>query len=154
MAKFVFKLEPLLKARKRAEERHQLVVAGVERERLVLEEKLRRRQDEIGRSKETWRGSLVGRIDIASLRLQAASALGSVRQAQQLVLQLAGVHQRLETARGALIEATKARRAIERLKERRFERWKADLEKAETARLDELATNGAARRGVIAEREP
>jgi flagellar export protein FliJ len=119
-----------------------------------LEEKLRRQQDAIGQSKKTWRGSLVGRIDIASLRLQAASALGSVRQAQQLVLQLAGVHQRLEAARCELIEATKARRAIERLKERRFERWKTDLEKAETARLDELATNGAAARGVTMEREP
>ncbi|MHC4427986.1 MAG: flagellar export protein FliJ [Planctomycetota bacterium] len=154
MAKFRFKLEPLLKARKRAEERHQLTVAGMERERLALEEKLRRQQDAIGQSKKTWRGSLVGRIDIASLRLQAASALGSVRQAQQLVLQLAGVHQRLEAARCELIEATKARRAIERLKERRFERWKTDLEKAETARLDELATNGAAARGVTMEREP
>ena len=144
MAKFVFKLEPLLKARKRAEERHQLTVAGMERERLALEEKLRRQQHAIGHSKKTWRGSLVGQIDIASLRLQAASALGSVRQAQQLVLQLAGVHQRRDAARAELIEAAKTRRAIELLKEKRFESWKTDLEKAETAHLDELATNAAA----------
>lgn len=143
---FTFKLEPLLKVRKRTEERHQRTVAAVERQRLELEGRLKRQQDLIGQHKATWRGKLVGMVDIASLRLQAAAALGAVREAQQLVLQLAGVRQRMEATRGELLEAAKARRAIELLKERRFARWKADLDKQETNLLDELSTQAASRK--------
>ena len=80
-----------------------------------------------------------------ALRRQAATAIAAVRHAQQLTLQLAGVHQRLDTARDRLIEATKDRRAIELLRDRRHAEWKAGLEKAETASLDELAVGRAAR---------
>ena len=38
------------------------------------------------------------------------------------------------------------RRALELLKERRFEQWKKRLDKAETAQIDELVTNAAARK--------
>jgi flagellar export protein FliJ len=61
-----------------------------------------------------------------------------------MVLELAGVHKRLAAARGELIEAAKARRALELLKESRFARWKAGLEKVEVMALDELAVQQAA----------
>jgi flagellar protein FliJ len=54
----------------------------------------------------------------------------------------------MEAARAGLIEAAKARRAVELLRERRWEEWKFAQEKAETAALDELAVIAAARRGV------
>ena len=47
MAKFLFRLEPLLTARRRTEQDARRVVAGIERERLALEEELRRHQREI-----------------------------------------------------------------------------------------------------------
>ena len=145
MAKFVFKLDPLLKARKRTEETHQRHVAEIERQRVEFEDRLRRQQVSITQDKEAWRGSLVGSIDMHMLRRQAATAISAVRQAQQITLQLAGVHRRLDAARDKLIEATKDRRAIEMLRDRRHAEWKTRIEKAETSFLDELACSKAAR---------
>jgi flagellar FliJ protein len=146
MAKFVFRLEPLLKARRRAEETEQRAVAELDRQRMALEDVLRGYQQNISHGKESLRGSLAGTLDMRFLRLEAGSALHLVRKAQQVVLQLAGLGQRLEAARAKLIEATKRRRALELLKERRFEQWKRKLDKAEDAQIDELVTNAAARK--------
>ena len=146
MAKFLFRLEPLLKARRRQEEKEQRAVAELERERMALEETLRGYQRKITHGKESLRGSLGGALDMRGLRLEAGAALHLIRKAQQVVLQLAGLGQRQGVARARLIEATKRRRALELLKERRFDQWKTNLDKAETAQIDELVTNAAARK--------
>ncbi len=149
MPRFVFRLQPLLEARKLAEEAAQRRVAEIQRERLQLEETLRRHQQGITHGKQDWREKLLGRIDLAALRLGANASLHLQRKAQQVVLTLAGVHSRLETARARLIEATKRRRAIELLRDRRFEEFKAALAKAETAALDELAVNRFTRQEIV-----
>ena len=136
---FSFPLQPLLRARLRSEQDEQLAVAVLERERLAFEDDLRRRQADIAEGKHALRGSLEGAIDMAALRLRAGTSLHQLRRARQIVLQLAGVHQRIATARARLIEATRRRRAIELLRERRFRLWKKALDKAETDALDELA---------------
>ena len=146
MPRFHFALEPLLNARRKAEETHQRLVAGIERERLELENTLRRQQGAISEGKQSLQGSLVGALNIVSLRFHAASSIQLMRQAQRIVLELAGVHRRLDAARGELIEAARRRRAVELLRERRFEQWTAEQEKAETAALDELAVVSAAHR--------
>ena len=146
MPRFRFALEPLLNARRKAEEAHQRIVAGIERERLELENTLRRQQLAISESKRSLQGSLVGTLNTTSLRFHAASAIQLMRQAQRIVLEMAGVHRRLDAARTELIEAARRRRAVELLRERRFEQWSAEQEKAETVAIDELATIAAARR--------
>ncbi|MHC4218874.1 MAG: flagellar export protein FliJ [Planctomycetota bacterium] len=146
MPKFTFRLEPLLKARRRAEQDAQRAVAQLQRQRMVLEDTLRNFQRKISHGKESLRGALAGSIDMRSLRLEAGASLHLVRKAQQVVLQMAGLNQQQETARVGLIEARKHRRALELLREQRYEQWKRALNKAEDARLDELATNAAARK--------
>lgn len=145
MAKFTFSLDPLLKARLTVEQRHQRAVAVIEQERRGLEERIRDQQRQIAEGKQTVRGGLIGAVDAQGLRQHAASSLHMMRQAQRLVLELHGVHRRLEAARAGLIEAAKARRAVELLRERRWEEWKSAQERAETAALDELAVIAAAR---------
>jgi flagellar export protein FliJ len=66
-------------------------------------------------------------------------------KAQRVVLQLAGLHRRLDVARAALAAAARDRRAVEVLKERRFARWKAEQEHRAATALDEIATARAAR---------
>jgi flagellar FliJ protein len=144
-ARFNFALEPLLEARRRLEQDRQRVVAQIERERLQLEGSLRRQQLALQEDRRSLQVALTGRIDTQILRMQASSSLALTRKAQRIVLELAGVHRRLEAARGELVEASRRRRVVERLRERRFERWKAALDKAETAALDELAVIQAAR---------
>jgi flagellar FliJ protein len=146
MARFRFPLESLLTARRLAERERQRGVADLERQRMRLEQKLRRMQDAIAGGRQDLRTALVGTLDAQSLRMHAASSLHHLRAAQRVVLELAGVQRNLDAARAALIEAARARRAIELLRDRRLEQWKTAQNKAETDMLDELAVIAAARR--------
>ncbi len=146
MAKFVFRLKPLLTARRHAEQDARRVVAVLERERIGLEDDLRRHQQRIVSDKQQMRDSMTGSLDMRSLRQSAGVTLHAIRKAQQLVLKLAGVSQRMESARAELRKTMTRRRAIELLREKRFDRWKMVQSKAETAALDELAVGRAARR--------
>jgi flagellar export protein FliJ len=146
MAKFVFRLEPLLTARRHAEQDARRVVAVLERERLGLEGELRRHQQQIMSDKQQMRGSMTGSLDLRSLRQSAGVTLHVIRKAHQLVLQLAGISQRMEVARSELLRTMTRRRAIELLREKRFDQWKFVQSKAEIAALDELAVGRAARR--------
>jgi flagellar FliJ protein len=148
MTKFHFNLDPLLKAKKRVEEVHQRAVAQIDRQRMDMEASLRRQQANIALGKQSLRESLVGPVDTHSLRLHAASSMQMMRTAQRVVLELAGIHRRLESARVTLVEAAKERRAMELLRDQRFAQWKAAREKRETATLDELAVIAAARRNL------
>ena len=124
----------------------QIAVADLERQRLDLEDSLRRQQQFISAGKRSLQDRLLGSVDITALRMHAGSTIQLMRRANQIVLELAGVYKRLDAARGELIEATKDRRAIELLRERRFEQWKAAINKAEDAAIDELAVQAAARK--------
>jgi flagellar FliJ protein len=146
MARFRFKLEPLLRARRHAEREKQRAVAELQRQRLDLEHALRRRQAFITEGKAALRDRLVGDLDMPSLRAHAGSTVQVMREAERIVLELAGVHKRLEAARGELVEAARDRRSLELLRDRRLAQWKAALNKAEDAALDELAVHAAARR--------
>jgi flagellar FliJ protein len=145
MPRFRFKLDPVLETRRRAEQAKQRVVADLDRRRLEMEETLRRRQAAITAGKDSRRDQLVGRLDIAALRAHAGSTLQVIRDAHRILLELAGVHKQLDAARAELIEASRDRRAIELLRERRFEEWKKRVNKAEDAVIDELAVQSAAR---------
>ena len=146
MAKFVFRLEPLLTARRHVEQEARRVVAVLERERIGLENDLRRHQQQIMSDKRQMRGSMTGSLDMRALRQGAGVTLHVIRKAQQLVLKLAGVSQRMQSARAELRKTMTSRRAIELLREKRFDQWKIVQSKAETAALDELAVGRAARR--------
>ena len=99
--RFRFTLEPLLKARRMTEERHQRIVADIERLRMKLEDDLRRQQGNITSGRHQLRDSLSGSLNVQSLRMHASCSMQLLRQAQRIVLELAGVHKRLEAARAA-----------------------------------------------------
>jgi flagellar protein FliJ len=146
MRRFTFQLDPLLRVRRRAERARQRAVAELERERLTLEEHLRRQQRHIAVGKASLRDHLVGEVRVHDLRGQAAASMKMMSQAQRVVIELAGVHQRLVAARSELMNAARQRRAVEMLREKRFAEWKRDMDKRETAALDELAVIAAARK--------
>ena len=77
--------------------------------------------------------------DMRGVRFQAGAATRLIASAQRAVLELAGVHKRLEAARAVLLEATKRRKAVELLKERRFEEWQQEQARREAAATDEIA---------------
>lgn len=139
MAGFTFKLEPVLKARLAEEQQKQIAVAEMERKRMQIEQSIRRRQQLLAASKSELKSALTGQVNTRDLAGTAASSMRLMGQAQKLVLELAAVHQHLGAARTELIEATRRRRAVELLRERRLGEWKREQNRIENAFLDEIA---------------
>lgn len=154
MGKFRFALQPVLNQRMRTEEERLVAVAELERQRIGLEDEIRVLQGRIEFEREELRTGLDATVQVAAIRMQAAASLHAVAEAQKLVFKLAGVHQRLKVARGRLVEAIAARKALELLKERRLADWKMGIEKREARVLDDVGTFGAMRkRQELAEAE-
>lgn len=144
---FVFKLERVLEQRVREEQARQRAMAELQRERSGIEQAIRGAQSAIAASKQDLRQRLSTRapVGLDSVRLQARSSLTEMARAQTLVLELAALHSRIESERALLAEATARRRAIELLRERALEEWKALGRKREQAELDELVVMRHAR---------
>lgn len=149
MPKFRFKLESVLSLRERVERDRQAALAAVHTERQALESQLRDIQTTIREGKDLWRSSLSGQVDARAARHSAVASLHLQARAQRVVLQLAGVHKRIETARLALVEASRERRAVELLKERRRSEWERAISRAEDAAVDELAVIRAAHTAAL-----
>ena len=142
MPRFRFPLDPLIRMRQRTERERMTEVAELERQRVALEDRIRACQSRIVSGKSAVREGLVGAVDLTALRGEAAGALHATREAQRLVLELAGVHRRLEEARRRLAEAARDRRAVELLRERRLAEFRRAVRKQEEAEIDELAAHG------------
>lgn len=151
MARFVFELEAVLKQRLAVEREKQLAVAGLERERAELEDAIRGMQRDLTQEKQELRDQLAaekGRsttLDLRGVRFQAGAALRLITLAQRAVLRLAGVHRKIDAARLELLQAATRRKAVEALKERRFEEWKNEEKRREAGAADELNVMFAAR---------
>lgn len=153
MAKFIFQLEAVLKQRVAIERTKQLAVAGVEQERLAAENDLLECRQAIDRERRLMREMLAPApdgspraVDLRGVRMQAGSSLAMLGRASRDVFKLAAVHKKMEAARAELLKAATARKAVETLRERRFEAWVEEQKKKEAAVLDELAVlRGAAK---------
>lgn len=148
MAKFKFSLERLLDRRLKEEDARRLVLSKIEGQRRALEDSLRDRQREISAGRGEWREQLVGEIDPAALRHHAGASLGLLRKAQRTVLELAGLEKPLARARQDLVEAARARRVLEILRERRLAAHQADEAKREREQIDEFAQAIHRRAGI------
>jgi flagellar export protein FliJ len=158
MARFVFELEAVLKQRRAIERERMVALAEVERARIALEDRLRAMHErgveeraELSQQLggQSGRGS-GGLIDLRGVRFQTTAALKTRAHAQQLALQLAGVHKRIESARRELLEATTRRKGVETLKERRWEAWREEQRRLDARAMDEIATMRAGAAGIDA----
>ncbi len=141
MRKFVFSLEAVLTQRAAVERTKQLAVAVIERERRDAEEEIRGHQRDFEMRRTEVRGMLAPGtpVDLRGVRMQAGSTLHVLSQTSRSALRLAGVHNRLAISRAELLRVTTARKAVERLRERRLEEWRAEEKKREAAAADELS---------------
>lgn len=145
MARFRFRLESVLEHRRAVERDRQRAVAGLERRRTELEAEIMRRRNAAVGEQALARAALVGMLDVRALRLQGAAALRHEAEARRCAIELAGLLRRLEAARADLLHAARRRKAVEMLRERRWEQWRLDQSRAEGAALDELAVMRAGR---------
>jgi len=146
MAKFRFRLQPVLRQRELAERDEQLKVAQVEQQRIMLENRLRQCQQRITFEQHTLNTLVNGSsVKPQDARLQSAAILVAKNEAQRLALELAAVYKRLEGARKQLTEAAMHRRSMELLRDNHLTNWRREINAAEDRAMDELAVLRAAR---------
>ena len=151
--RFVFRLQPVLDQRERIEERAQLLVAELERDRIRIEATLRAIQAELLETRAVLRAGLhrsavpgesraeespMSGGGISAVRAAASASLHITVRAQRAAMELAGLLKRLEMARSELLRATADRKAVQLLKDRAIEQFRREQLKRELSELDEI----------------
>jgi len=138
MAKFIFKLEALLKQRKREEQECQRLLAEQAAVVNTAQDAVRRINETIQSGHENVRQHLKGPLDMGFLTAHRRFMGAMQRQTLDLVQKAALAQKRLEEARVRLVEAARRHKAIEILREKQFERWRAEQARVETVLSDEI----------------
>jgi flagellar protein FliJ len=140
MPRFKFKLEGVFRQRKQLERERQREVAASRQQARLLEEELRALNQSLqGTVEDVRHNRLTGRLDLSFLAAHRRYAAAMQRKGDALVQRLANLSRQIETQQRALAEAAKQRKAIEKLRERRWEQWLAEQSKRELAQMDEIA---------------
>jgi flagellar FliJ protein len=139
MSKFIFRLEPVLKQRKREEQERQRELASRELVVVNLQNDLKRLDESLqGAAEDLRKNHLTGAINLNFLTAHRRFLTAMQRQGIGIVLQVAGAQVLVDEARQQLAEAAKRRKVIEKLREKQFARWREDQERRELAQLDEI----------------
>jgi flagellar FliJ protein len=146
MARFSFKLEPVLRHRRMIEDEHQRELAQLLREQMILESRMHVLQGEITRDKSSMGSALVGRVDVSRIRQHGAHQGRVAVHLQEIASRLFMLHRQIDDRRSQLIEATRARKAVEILKDKQYRRWRDEQNRRENRELDELSTQAYTRR--------
>ena len=142
MARFVFKLEAVLRQRKQIEQQklrdlavRQQVVVGLQQNLLALQTQAN------DAAKDLRDNRLVGPINLSYLSAHRRYIMSMGRQAVAIAQKVAQAQKFVDEARLALAEAAKNRKAIEKLKEKHYESWRQEQAKKEADALDEVGMN-------------
>jgi flagellar FliJ protein len=139
MAKFVFKLEGVRRQRKHIEQQKQRELAIRQQQFVELQKALARLTETVQKTTEDVRKNhLVGRLNMEFLAAHRRFLVGMQRQAMGLMQRLALAQRGVDEARSELAEAAKHRKAIEKLREKQFTRWREEIAKREQAEMDEI----------------
>jgi flagellar FliJ protein len=149
MKKFKFNLQSVLHHRQVVEDQMQRELAQVLRHRMILVGQLRRMQETITQSKHDLGRSLAGNVDMEKIAQFAMFSSQSTQHAHQIVGKLAAIEKQVEAARARLIHASADRKALELLRDAKQQAWNKEIDRRETAELDEAAVQGYWRQTVM-----
>ena len=141
MPRFVFKLEAVLDQRKHVERERQRdlavkvhVLTQAQGEMRDLHERVRATTEDVRRN------HLVGALDMNFLAAHRRYLLASQRQAVAIAQKIAAAQKAVDEAQGALLDAAKHRKIIEKLREKQHARWHAEQNRRELIQQDEINT--------------
>ena len=152
MAKFVFKLAGVLRQRTHVEQEKMRALATVLKYQSDCENELRRLNESVQETNDDLRRNhLTGVLDMSFLSAHRRFMNAMHRQSIGIQQKLTQARQHVVAARTVLAEAAKQRKVMEKLREKHYERWRAELAAKEFRELDEigvqLAVNALAEDG-------
>ena len=141
MARFVFRLEPVLRQRERAEQEAQRELGHRQAKLVELQNELKKLDESLRRASDDVRDNhLTGRLDMNFLAAHRRFVNTLHRQGSNVVQKIAAAQRAVDEARRLLAEAAKQRKVIEKLREKQLARWKAEQDRKETAATDEIGS--------------
>ncbi|MBN1758135.1 MAG: flagellar export protein FliJ [Chitinispirillaceae bacterium] len=139
MKRFVFKLGALLELRKQHEENIKLLLAEKNREIIAATGDLNRYYEELKELQSSEKTRRAGQEPVQLLRYSVAyryklksDILRTGRWVQDLQAEASGIQKKL-------LDATKARRALEIIRDRQFDVWKKEYRRKEQNFIDDVA---------------
>ncbi len=145
MSKFNFSLEGVLKHRRHVEQERMRALAVVQTQMAEMKGELAGIEQTVRDSTEEMRGSrLIGTLDMSFIAAHRRFVAGMQGKAMELVRKMARLATEVESAQKALAESAKDRKIMEKLREKRFDRWRMEESKKELAALDEIGMQMAA----------
>ena len=140
MAKFVFKLGGVLKQRLHVERQRQRELAERQGHLTSLQQRLKELNESVKQTNDNVRNKhLTGPLDMGFLAAHRRFLAAMQRGAVEIVQRMALAQRQVDEALAALAEASKQRKIIEKLREKQFERWRAEQDRKEVSELDEVA---------------
>lgn len=138
MAKFNFELEGVLRQRTNAEHIAQRDLATATQTMVQLQAKLKRLDESVKAVTEDVRANhLTGQLDVSFITAHRRYMVSMERAAIDLARQIAEAQAIVNKAQQALVDASRQRKTIEKLRDKQFERFMADQMKRENEALDE-----------------
>ncbi|MBI4568889.1 MAG: flagellar export protein FliJ [Planctomycetes bacterium] len=141
MPKFRFKLESVLGVKEAVEAQKQRAFAEAQRRVIEKEEARQRCLEEVRRTIVALRRITESHLDIKEV-LSHQRYINSLRVATARIdAELPPLRAEMEKRRLELVEASKERKALEKLKVRQFEEWRKEQDRIEQKSLDEMGLN-------------
>lgn len=152
MPKFIFPLDGVLRQRKQIEQQRQRELAVFQGQMAAHQAELKALNDAMAAVTADVRSNrLVGPLDLAFLAAHRRYEGSMQRKGMAIVQKMAVVQRDLDAAQRLLTEAAKARKVIEKLREKQHERWAIEQARKEQAELDEMGMQLSYRNAVEAD---
>jgi len=145
MAVFRFQFETVLRHRRSLEEARLRELRALADQRAAMQAEIRGLQEAITRSRRELGGSLIGKVDLVQVARFAQFGGQTRFRVQGIALGMAALERSIGQATQLVVEARRDRRALEVLRERRFEAWKREQDRREAVELDDLSAGVSAR---------
>ncbi|MGB9689223.1 flagellar export protein FliJ [Thermogutta sp.] len=139
MAQFQFRLDTLLKIRERERDNRQLELLQALSAEEILLERAKLLDMEHQRLQENLRAATCGVLDVDQVLGYRRYELILAAQREELGRQLEAIREEVERRRAALLEANRALRMLELLRDKQRERFLKNTLKKELKEMDELA---------------
>lgn len=153
MKKFQFKLETLLKLKIRAEEVCRTDYAEAKQSREAADVQVLKRRNEIDSELSEYAESIAEKVTLPELNNHHHFLLRLNELLDLDLRQQAVCRSEEENALARLVEASRQRKMVEKLKEKDYEEYKIDAAREEDKFLSELGTGGFVRKNMKSEDE-
>lgn len=140
MPQFDFHLDGVLHQRKNIEREKQRLLAIVISQMAQLEQQLRALDADVqATTADVRQNHLTGPIDLSFLTAHRRYLAATQRRAMAIANRMSVVQRDVDEARAALAAAARDRKVLEKLRERQKEAWQMEINRKESAALDEMA---------------